>query len=131
MRTEFFTITAITFSALVASFDTAAATISYPDFSSVAGLTLNGSANQQGNTLQLTPSSAFQSGTAFSTSPIALNNLNSFSTRFQFQISNPAGIGDGDGTGADGLVFVVQTVANNVGGAGGGIGYSGIDKSVG
>lgn len=107
------------------------ADLNYANFSSVAGLTLNGSASQQGNTLQLTPSSANKSGSAFSTATVGLNNLSSFSTRFQFQISSPAGIGDSDGTGADGLVFVVQTVANNVGGAGGGIGYAGISPSLG
>ncbi len=38
---------------------------------------------------------------------------------------------DGDGVGADGLVFVVQTNSNDVGSLGGGIGYFGIDQSVG
>lgn len=37
---------------------------------------------------------------------------------------------DGLGCGADGLVFVVQTNSNKVGG-GGGIGYQGIPNSVG
>ena len=36
-----------------------------------------------------------------------------------------------DGFGADGLVFVVQTNSNSVGGAGGGIGYQGIANSLG
>jgi hypothetical protein len=105
--------------------------ISYPDFSSVSGLTLNGNASQQGNSLQLTPANINQSGSAFSTTTVALNNLSSFSTRFQFQITSSGGIGDEDGIGADGIVFAVQTVANNVGGAGGGIGYLGINPSVG
>jgi hypothetical protein len=46
-------------------------------------------------------------------------------------MTQSAGICDGDGCGADGLVFVVQTVANTAGGAGGGIGYQGLPKSVG
>lgn len=71
-------------------------------------------------------------GSAFSSSALSLNNLSSFSTYFSFQLSNPGGISDNDGIGADGLVFVVRTVANNVGGgAGGGLGYSGIQNSVG
>jgi hypothetical protein len=54
-----------------------------------------------------------------------------FSTYFQFRFTNPGGACDGMGCGADGIVFTVQTVANNVGGGGGGIGYFGIPKSVG
>lgn len=115
--------------ALVAT--TQASSIDFNDFSSVSGLTLNGSTAQAGNVLRLTPASGWQSGSAFSTTTLALNNLNSFSTRFQFQITGSGGIGDENGSGADGLVFVVQTVSNNVGGAGGGIGYQGINPSVG
>src|SRR5262249_42888804 len=54
-----------------------------------------------------------------------------FSTFFKFQIKNSGGIGDGDGVGADGIVFVVQTQNNNVGGVGGGLGYQGIHPSLG
>ena len=72
-----------------------------------------------------------QSGSAFLTTAIDLANQASFSTFFTFRISNPSGISDGDGQGADGIVFVVQSVSNTAGGFGGGIGYSGIQKSVG
>ncbi|MCZ8222733.1 MAG: hypothetical protein O9324_01905, partial [Microcystis sp. LE19-84.1B] len=101
-----------------------------PDF------TLNGVAKQTldiNNTnpvLRLTDGLG-QSGSAFLTNRISLENNASFSTAFQFQISNPQGIADNDGQGADGLVFVVKTVANNTGGSGGGIGYSGINPSLG
>ena len=108
-----------------------AQSFNYSDFSSVSGLQLNGNTAQSGNILRLTPSSANQSGSAFSTTQIALQNQASFSTAFSFQMSNVGGIGDADGTGADGIVFALQTVANNVGGAGGGIGYSGINHSLG
>jgi hypothetical protein len=109
-----------------------AVTILFDDFSSTAGLTLNGNAAQAGNVLRVTPEAFNQSGSVFSSTAIPLTNANSFSTFFQFRISTPTfGIGDGDGIGADGIVFVVLTVANNVGGAGGGIGYSGIPNSVG
>lgn len=107
-----------------------AATISYPDFASVAGLQLNGNAAQAGDRLRLTESSFNQSGSAFSQSTVSLASNVSFSSFFAFNISLPAGIGDGDGVGADGLAFVVQTVSNNVGSAGGGIGYQGINNSV-
>jgi hypothetical protein len=108
-----------------------AAVISYPDFSSVAGLTLNGNAAQVGNVLRVTPANYSQSGSAFSTSTVSLASNASFSTFFQFRFTNPGGACDGQGCGADGLVFAVQTVGNNVGGAGGGIGYAGINNSVG
>ena len=39
--------------------------------------------------------------------------------------------GDPTGGAADGIMFVVQTVGNNVGGSGGNIGYFGITNSVG
>ena len=107
------------------------ADFNYPDFSSVAGLKLNGNAIQAGNQLQLTTPTAFSSGSTFTMDPVALGNLNTFSTNFRFQITNSSGIGDEDGPGADGLVFVVQTVSNSVGGAGGGIGFSGIPNSLG
>jgi legume-like lectin family protein/PEP-CTERM motif-containing protein len=105
--------------------------IQFPDFSNVAGLTLNGNAAQVGNVLRLTPATFSQAGSAFSTDPISLASNASFSSAFRFRLTNPGGSNDGQQTGADGLVFVVQTVSNNVGGGGGGIGYSGIPHSVG
>jgi hypothetical protein len=106
--------------------------LNFGDFSSTAGLTINGNAAQVGNVLRVTPAIDGQAGSVFSTSPVSLASGASFSTYFQFRFSSPdTGFCDGQGCGADGLVFVVQTVANNVGGAGGGIGYFGIPKSVG
>jgi hypothetical protein len=103
----------------------------FSDFSSTAGLELNGDAAQVGNVLRLTPAATGQAGSAFTTSQTALGNLNSFSTFFSFQITGSGGISDADGIGADGIVFVIQTVSNNVGAAGGGIGYQGISPSIG
>lgn len=107
--------------------------IDYVDFSDVTGLTLNGAAAQAGNVLRVTPAIDGQSGSAFSTNTVSLASNASFSTYFQFRFTNPdTGFCDSPTTcGADGLVFTVQTVSNNVGGAGGGIGYSGIPNSVG
>lgn len=108
-----------------------AAVIQYTDFSSVAGLTLNGNAAQVGNVLRVTPATWNQAGSAFSTNTVSLAANASFSTYFQFRFTGAGGFNDGIGNGADGLVFVVQTVSNNVGGLGGGIGYAGITNSVG
>lgn len=108
-----------------------AAVINYTDFSSVAGLTLNNNAAQVGNVLRVTPAGYYKSGSAFSTSTVSLASNASFSTFFQFRFTSPGGACDGQGCGADGLVFTVQTVGNNVGGAGSGIGYAGINHSVG
>lgn len=107
----------------------AAATIVYDDFSSTAGLQLNGDAaavnDGTRNVLRVTPAQVGQSGSAFSTGAITLSADYSFSTKFRFNINNQdAGFG-----GADGLVFVVQTNSNSVGG--GGIGYEGITNSIG
>ncbi len=108
-----------------------ATTITYTDFSSTSGLTLNGNAAQVGNVLRVTPATFDQAGSVFSTNPISLASNVSFSTAFQFRFTNPGGACDGQGCGADGLVFIVQTNSNNVGGAGGGIGYAGVLNSVG
>lgn len=118
-----------------------AATILYNDFSSTAGLQLNGDTAVQNpggagafdgtrNVLRLT-SGLGKSGSAFSTSAISLADQASFSTAFSFNINTAVGLGDGDGVGADGIVFTVQTVSNTAGGSGGGIGYLGLGDSVG
>ena len=107
-----------------------ATSFTYADFSSVAGLQLNGSAAQSGNRLRLTPSAPSLAGSAFSTLGVGLSASYSFSTFFSFQITANGGIGDGDGQGADGLTFIVQTVSNTAGGGGGGIGYQGIAQSI-
>jgi len=109
----------------------------YNDFSSTSGLHLNGNATTgavapaSGTVLKLTAPNFFQAGSAFTTNLTPLSNQASFSTYFQFQMPNAGGIGDEDGAGADGIVFVVQTVSNNVGASGGGIGYQGIGHSLG
>jgi hypothetical protein len=72
-----------------------------------------------------------QSSSAFLTNTISLSDNASFSTYFAFQITDSQTFGDADGPGADGLVFTIQTIANNVGGGGGGIGYQDINQSLG
>jgi len=113
-----------------------AAALLFNDFSSTAGLQLNGvtaAINTGGagttdlhghNVLRLTNSTG-QSGSAFSTTAISLDQNASFSTAFTFHFT------DQQNGGADGIVFVVQTVSNTAGGGGGGIGYDGLTNSVG
>jgi len=107
-----------------------ATTIIFNDFSDLSNVQLNGSAAGAGNALRLTNAQS-QGGSAFVKDQISLNNQSSFSAKFTFQMTDPTGISDGDGQGADGLVFVVQTVSNTAGGIGGGIGYAGLANSVG
>lgn len=112
--------------------------LEYSDFSNLVDLQLNGATSSHSpntdNVLRLTDGFN-QSGSAFAKDAIPLTIggtfFASFSASFEFQISNPDGISDSDGQGADGLVFILQTVSNNVGGSGGGIGFSGIDRSLG
>jgi hypothetical protein len=109
----------------------AATVINFADFSDVSTLQLNGNASQAGNRLRVTPAAGSQAGSAFSQNAVTLTASVSFSTHFAFQITNSGGGSDGDGPGADGLVFVVQTVSNTAGTGGGGIGYLGLPNSVG
>lgn len=108
----------------------ASTVINYPDFSDTTGLTINGNAAVVSNALRVTPAVGGQAGSAFSTNQVALTAGASFSTYFQFRFTSAA-VSDGSGSGADGLVFVLQTVSNNVGTGGGGIGYQGITNSIG
>lgn len=127
-------ITIVPLAALIAfgvSPASAAVTVVFPDFSTSAGLQLNGNAAAGpgvGNVLRLVPATTNESGSAFSTSQV---NASDFSTVFQFRLSDRGGIADGSGqVGADGFTFTLQTVANTAGGSGGGLGYQGLSPSV-
>jgi hypothetical protein len=111
-----------------------ATVVNLSDFSDTSLLKLNGSAatttTTDGQVLRVTAAAPSQSGSAFSLQTV---NAATFSTFFTFRITNFGGslFDCNSRTGADGLVFVAQSVSNNVGGAGQGIGYDGIGKSVG
>ena len=111
-----------------------AAVVVFNDFSDVSSLTLNGSATTtvtgDGTVLRLAPALASQAGSAFSTATV---QAATFSTFFKFRITDPGGVlFDGNTeVGADGIVFVVQSVSSSIGGIGAGIGYAGINPSVG
>jgi hypothetical protein len=121
--------------ALLLCLPTKAVEITFGDFSDTSNMQLNGSAavvnTADGNVLRLTPSQGSSSGSAFLLNQVQLQNQASFSSFFTFRLGNVAGIGDGDGTGADGIVFTLQPNSSSVGGAGGGLGFDGIPHSFG
>jgi hypothetical protein len=134
---------ALTLQALKAEDDSAVITVNGEDIAieqstllNPADFTLNGSAkftigtDGVSSVLRLTDDYN-QSGSAFLTNTITLSNNASFSTYFKFQITDSQDFGDEDGEGADGLVFAIQTISSNVGGLGLGIGYQGINQSLG
>ncbi len=132
MRKSIFTLATMVIA--LGSLNAHAVTVNYNDFSSTAGLTLNGSAGvvntSDGDVMRLTPAVVGRNGSIFSSVAI---NASTFSTFFTFRITEPGGVlFDGNmESGADGIVFVVQSVSNSIGGLGQGIGYSGIGSSVG
>ena len=72
---------------------------------------------------QLTDELPSQAGSIWSPNSIELTN----SFDFTFDIN----LGDNDASGADGLVFVIRQLPGDPGGFGGGLGYEGIDNSIG
>ena len=125
---------AATFAAVVGAMGVApaeaAVIISYAGFTGACsvggGLTCVGNtAVTSGGALRLTPATTSQSGAGYSTTAIALGTGATFSTTFQFQITNRGGIAP-----ADGLTFVVAAATAGLGGVGGGMGYLGVPNSV-
>jgi hypothetical protein len=78
-----------------------------------------------GTVLRVVSATDSQHGAAYSTTPVTLGSSNSFSTQFQFRFTDTGGIGP-----ADGITFVLAAASGQLGGAGGGIGYGGVDNSV-
>jgi hypothetical protein len=99
--------------------------LNYPDFSSTTGLTLNGSAVQNGNVLQLTPAENDKTGSVFTSA--ALNPQESFSTKFALSMHDSTTFP----LPADGMAFVVQSKGPQGGdGLGGSLGFGEIKPSV-
>lgn len=107
----------------------------FSDFKQLDAFTLNGSASEyaadksRAGALRLTKQLS-EGGSAFLNDTVAISSDASFSTYFRFRISQPMGISDGV-QGADGIVFVIQTLSSKVGAVGGGMGYQGVAPSVG
>jgi hypothetical protein len=134
---------AMAFTILAGSDLANAQVITYNDFSDVSAFTLNGSAVGSvffdGQYVLRLTNDFRQAASAFLRNPVFLHSNGSFSTSFQFQITNSRGYWvDIDGPGADGLMFVIQSDEhkdNAIGRRGGGLGYwledGGIRPSVG
>ncbi|RYZ32710.1 MAG: PKD domain-containing protein, partial [Sphingobacteriales bacterium] len=85
---------------------------------------MNGSARQENcNCYTLTPDLTTQSGSVWNVNKISL--LNSFDYKFDVFL------GCADGSGADGIVFVLQPISISVGSTGGGLGYENVSPSIG
>jgi gliding motility-associated-like protein len=87
--------------------------------------TLNGSALANGNScFSVTPNSSWQLGSIWNNTPIDLND--------DFDIQFSMNLGNQDGNGADGIVFVMQQQGTNaLGTAGSGLGFQGLSPSIG
>jgi hypothetical protein len=96
----------------------------YPDFSSVEGLNLVGTASQAETVLRLTPAlPENQAGAAWTNYEVPV--ADGFETTFAFRLS-----GNSENAG-DGLAFVIQTGTDNaLGEAASGLGYKGLPGSV-
>ncbi len=95
--------------------------INFPNgFADAEGpIQFNGSTDLDDIRLQLTNGGLDEAGSAFYSTPV---NIQSFTTDFTFQLSNPA---------ADGVTFTIQNVGPTaLGGGGGYLGYGNIRKSV-
>ncbi len=91
--------------------------IEYLDFSDVTGIAFNGSANQQGDELQLTPATNGQAGSAWVIEKHAIDQ--DFEVEYVFEIF-------GGSNTADGMTFVMQNDSDGtsaLGGSGGDFGY--------
>lgn len=85
---------------------------------------VNGNALQETcNCYTLTPDLLFQSGSMWNINKISLSEA------FDFKFNIYLGCADGDG--ADGIAFVLQPISTSIGTAGGGMGYEGVNPSIG
>ena len=101
----------------------------YNNFAKTKRIRFNGSATNattgDGPVLKLTPASANQAGSAFTSSHLALSPDDGFGTFFMFRLSHPGN------TPAGGMTFTIQSAgSSSLGGSGSGLGYSGITNSL-
>jgi hypothetical protein len=107
-------------------------TVSFANFSSSSGLTLAGTAaiakTDDGSVVRLTKATCCSAGSAFTAKAVPfLIGADTFSTFFQFRLTNPGGL-----SAADGIVFVLRTAGSpSLGKTGSFEGYDGIGQSLG
>ncbi len=90
-----------------------------------SGLSCVGDTAVSGSALRLTGAGGSQAGAGYSTTGVALGAGATFSTSFQFQMTQTGGIAP-----ADGITFVLAQGTSGLGGLGGGMGYQGVGNSV-
>lgn len=83
---------------------------------------INGSTTVTTNEATLTRAIGSQGGSIWSNQKIDLSK--------DFKISTELNFGTLDGSGADGIAFVLQPLSSDLGGSGGGLGYQGISPSI-
>lgn len=107
--------------------------VDYPQFNVTSGLVMQGDAEGARGMLHLTPGADAQASSTYALRPLSLAPGTAFSTHFAFRLHDPdTGLCDSPTTcGADGFVFVLRATPSGVGGMGGGLGYSGLARSVG
>ena len=109
-----------------------AQTTSYPNFKATTGLSLLGTAattqTNDGTVLRLTKAECCSAGSAFTTTAVPFQiAADTFSTFFQFRITNTGGISP-----ADGIAFVIrQNGTAALGSTANSVGYDGIGNSLG
>jgi hypothetical protein len=101
----------------------------FNNFATTKLIRFNGSAakatTSDGPVLELTPASANQAGSAFTSNHIVLDANDGFGTFFMFRLSQPGN------TPAGGITFTIQSAgSSSLGGSGSGLGYSGITNSL-
>jgi hypothetical protein len=84
---------------------------------------INGTTTITSNEATLTRAIGSQGGSIWSNQKIDLSQ--------DFTISTELNFGTNDGSGADGIAFVLQPLSSDLGGSGGGLGYQGISPSLG
>lgn len=98
------------------------ADLGFNNFSNPTGMTLNGNAHVQGNSLRLTDVANYQAGSAWANDKQSV--LSGFDTSFGYHI--------GEGSGADGFAFAIQGYdPHQIGANGGGLGLNDIYKAFG
>jgi len=115
--------------ALILAAPAGAASFSYPDFAGTTGLTLTGTAVQEGNLLRLTKAEENKAGRVFRTE--AIDPQQSFATSFAISMHDSTTSIGGVIKPADGMSFLLQSKGPTAGeGIGGSLGYGGIAPSI-